>query len=77
MSRNSTFGIIGGDARQVYLAKSISQDGYPVFVSCLEKQRELGTAFAFSERNFGEMRHSHLPLPATKRGKIFEYAFYR
>ena len=37
MSRNSTFGIIGGDARQVYLAKSISQDGYPVFVSCLEK----------------------------------------
>jgi len=37
MVQSSAFGILGGDKRQIYLARSIAADGYPVWVSCLEK----------------------------------------
>ena len=67
MSRNSTFGIIGGDARQVYLAKSISQDGYPVFVSCLEKAEGIEELPSLSLKEISEKCGIViLPLPATK-----------
>ncbi|WP_159459767.1 dipicolinate synthase subunit DpsA [Scatolibacter rhodanostii] len=33
------FGIIGGDARQLYLAKSLEEDGHSVYLSCLENAK--------------------------------------
>ena len=76
MSRNSTFGIIGGDARQVYLAKSISQDGYPVFVSCLEKAEGIEELPSLSLKEISEKCGIViLPLPATKEGKYLNTPF--
>ena len=35
MSLATTFGVLGGDRRQLYLAQSLAGDGYPVYTSCL------------------------------------------
>ena len=76
MSLSTVFGIIGGDERQIYLAKSIRDDGYSVLISSLE------TADASCEfENFSLDELSKrctdfiLPLPITRDGKILNAPF--
>lgn len=70
MSLFSTFGVIGGDQRQIYLAKSIAADGYPVYISCLEDGEG---AQELSQLELWEMPEKCgtliLPLPATRDGR--------
>ena len=69
MSLTSTFGIVGGDQRQLYLAKSIARDGYPVYISCLEKGEGAGELNALELEEIPEKCGTIiLPLPATRDG---------
>ncbi len=36
---SGVYGILGGDRRQIYLARSIAADGYPVCISCLGHEK--------------------------------------
>ena len=65
-----TFGVLGGDQRQVYLANSIAADGYPVLASCLEKAQGLsGVGQASPDELARRCSVILLPLPATRDGK--------
>lgn len=69
MSLTSTFGIVGGDQRQLYLAKSIAKDGYPVYISCLEQGEGAGELDTLDLREIPERCGTViLPLPATRDG---------
>ncbi len=71
MSYSSSFGILGGDRRQVYLARSIASDGYPVFVSCLEEGEGLeGLPALEPEKLCARCSVIILPLPATRDGSF-------
>lgn len=66
---NTSFGIIGGDKRQLYLARSISEDGYPVSVCGFEMS---GETTGLSELSLAgivnKCENIILPLPATRDG---------
>lgn len=70
------FGIVGGDQRQIYLARSLMADGCSVRVSCLDRasdrlaQAELAQLAAESEAVI-------LPLPATRDGLTLNAPFAR
>lgn len=68
MTKN-VFGIIGGDERQIYLARSMQADGQEVLVSCLENARNAGglrqTGLHSLAQRCGIVI---LPLPATRDG---------
>jgi len=62
-----TFGVVGGDMRQVYLARAIAADGFPVAVSGLEKADNLPGPVGMEEL----CRAADvilLPLPASRDG---------
>lgn len=62
-----TFGVVGGDMRQVYLARGIAGDGFPVVCSCLEKGEGVPGPVGLEEL----CRKADvviLPLPASRDG---------
>lgn len=73
---NNYFCVIGGDLRQLYCAKAISNDGYSVCISCFEECRfslpfemlDFKTAIKKSEIVI-------LPLPITKNGTTLNAPF--
>lgn len=63
------FGILGGDERQIYLARSMQADGNEVSVCCLEKARD--TRGLRQTGLHSLVKRSNiiiLPLPATRDG---------
>lgn len=78
MPSNNAFGILGGDQRQLYLARSIAADGYPVYISCLE-EGEGAEKLPSVELEELPSRCSTviLPLPATRDGKYLNTALSR
>ncbi len=66
---NKIFGIIGGDKRQLYLAKSIQDDGYKVYICGFELSSDTDE---LEEIEFSEIAEKCnniiLPLPCTKDG---------
>lgn len=75
MMQSSAFGILGGDRRQIYLARSIAADGYPVYISCLENCEEAeGLAAVEPEELAARCTTIILPLPATRDGKYLNTA---
>lgn len=70
MSYHSAFGVLGGDRRQLYLARSIAADGYPVSISALEQGEEAaGLSSLEPEELVRKCDLIILPLPATRDGK--------
>lgn len=71
-----TFGVLGGDMRQVYLARSIAADGFPVLTSGLEKAQgerppePVGLGQLCSQADV-----ILLPLPATRDGENLNAPF--
>lgn len=63
-----TFGVVGGDERQVYLARAIAADGCPVLTSCLEKAEGLPGPLPL-ETLCAQADVVVLPLPASRDGK--------
>lgn len=66
-----TFGIIGGDRRQLAAARMIAADGYTVYLSCFEKLDKLIESFGGSMGLEECILCSDiiiLPLPVTKDG---------
>lgn len=69
MLPNSAFGVVGGDQRQIYLARSIAGDGYPVYISCLEKGEGASDLIPIELERLPEKCGTViLPLPATRDG---------
>ena len=67
---DSTFGLLGGDYRQIYLARAILRENYPVYLSCLEKAQGVGDMEMLGLREL--LRRCQviiLPLPATRDGR--------
>ncbi len=68
VAMRGNFGVVGGDQRQLYLARSLMADGFGVQVSCLEDpaaplpQTDLTQLAA-------ESQYVVLPLPATRDGR--------
>lgn len=76
MVQSSAFGILGGDKRQIYLARSIAADGYPVWVSCLEKGEGIEELPAAGLQELAEKCSVIvLPLPVTRNGKTLNAPF--
>jgi dipicolinate synthase subunit A len=73
-----SFGIVGGDKRQLYLARSLKEDGYAV---CLHGLEELEGAEEFPSLSLEEMGRRCdvilLPLPATRDGVTLNAPFSR
>lgn len=73
---NNSFCVIGGDLRQLYCAKAISNDGYSVCISCFEECR---FSLPFDMLDFKTaIRKSEiviLPLPITKNGTTLNAPF--
>ena len=69
MDNISSFGIIGGDKRQLYCGKSAIDDGYGVYISGFEK---CGTMLGLTDSDIkNTIRNSDafiLPLPVSKDG---------
>jgi len=76
MSLSTVFGIIGGDERQIYLAKSIRDDGHSVLIGSLEKA---DISCEFENISLDELSKRCtdfiLPLPITRDGKILNAPF--
>lgn len=76
MGAMNAFGVLGGDRRQIYFARSVAADGYPVFLCGLEQSEEAGDLPALE---WGELflRCSTivLPLPVTKDGATLNAPF--
>lgn len=71
MMNIETFGIIGGDRRQLATARMIAADGYTVYLSCFEKLGNLVDSFGGSMGLEECILCSDiiiLPLPITKDG---------
>lgn len=70
------FGVIGGDARQIYLAKSIARDGYDVIVSGFENSDLKKDLQELEVNELAERSNVIiLPLPTTKDGKLLNAPF--
>lgn len=68
---HDTFGVLGGDLRQAYLARSIAADGYPVLASCLEKAPGLEALEQVGPEELARRcQVVLLPLPATRDGRF-------
>lgn len=66
---NTTFGIIGGDKRQLYLARSIIEDGYGVYVCGFEMSGDTSGLFELSLSGLiSKCDNIILPLPSTRDG---------
>lgn len=67
---HTVFGIVGGDCRQVYLARSMREDGHEVYVSCLENSRD---CFGLAQTGLHRLAECCptviFPLPATRDGR--------
>lgn len=64
------FGIIGGDERQIFLARSMQADGHEVLVCCLENARDTGGLRQTGLHSLAERCNIIiLPLPATRDGR--------
>jgi len=64
------FGIIGGDDRQIYLARSMQEDGHQVYVSCLENARNtMGLRQTGLHSLTKRCNIIILPLPTTRDGR--------
>lgn len=65
-----SFGIIGGDKRQLYCARSIAQDGYSVSICGFDKREDF-TDFSDSDlaRTIDKSDAIILPLPCSRDGK--------
>jgi len=71
------FAVIGGDKRQLYLAKAIAKDGFPVVLSCFD-QLETGMLLHMSyEEAVSRSDVVILPLPVTRDGLILNTPFNR
>lgn len=71
MNNIDTFGIIGGDKRQLAAARTIQSDGYTVYLSCFEKLEQLLGTFGGSlplEECILCSDVIVLPLPVTRDG---------
>lgn len=71
MNNIDTFGIIGGDKRQIATARAIQSDGYTVCLSCFEKLEQMLNAFGGSlplEECILCSDVIILPLPVTRNG---------
>lgn len=66
----SVFGILGGDRRQLYLARSMAEDGYEGYVSCLENAAyPVGFVQLGLHQVLERCDIIILPLPATRDGR--------
>ncbi len=70
----AAFGLVGGDLRQVYLAKALMAGGQSVLVSCLEGAAA-GLAQASLKQLSSECQVILLPLPATRDGLTLNAPF--
>lgn len=73
-----TFGIIGGDKRQLAAARMIASDGYTIYLSCFEKLEQLLGTFGGSlgiEECILCSDVILLPLPVTKDGGTLNTPF--
>lgn len=71
MSLATTFGVLGGDRRQLYLAQSLAGDGYPVYTSCLGEETPPGCLGALSPAELAACCGILLlPLPAVRNGAL-------
>ena len=68
--KKNIFGIIGGDERQIYLARSMQADGHEVLISCLENARDTAGLRQTGLHSLAECCGTViLPLPATRDGR--------
>ena len=66
----NTFGILGGDKRQIALAESIAADGYPVTVTGFDHIEFSGEVRkADLKENVQKSQNMILPLPVTNDGR--------
>lgn len=78
MLQSNAFAVVGGDRRQVYLARSIAGDGYPVFLCCLEEAEEGKTLPRLELSQLpGACGTVILPLPVTRDGKTLNAPYSR
>lgn len=76
MVLKNAFGVLGGDRRQIYLARSIASDGYPVYISCLGEGEETSGLRTLSLREISETCGIILlPLPVTRDGQSLNAPF--
>lgn len=69
MTCSNAIGVLGGDRRQLYLARSIAADGYPVYISRLELGEEEEDPVSLEPEELAKRcRVILLPLPATRDG---------
>lgn len=71
MSLATTFGVLGGDRRQLYLAQSLAGDGYPVYTSCLGEGSPPGCLGSLPPAELAaRCGILLLPLPAARNGVL-------
>lgn len=76
MVQINTFGVIGGDKRQIAMAESIAEDGYTVFAAGMEQAQFLhGIQKATLEETIENSEAIILPLPATVDKKTLNAPF--
>lgn len=76
MGERNAFGVLGGDRRQVYFARSVAADGYPVFLCGLEQSREAAGLPVLEQQEL--LRRCDtivLPLPVTRDGAFLNAPF--
>ena len=77
MLLNKTFGLIGGDTRQIYLAEKLKSDGNNVLVYGIEKLKHKFPTVQFADLNalIKESDYIVFPVPATRDGKTVNMPF--
>ena len=76
MGTMNAFGVLGGDRRQIFFARSVAADGYPVFLCGFEKSNEAGDLPCVGlQELFLRCNTIVLPLPATRDGSILNAPF--
>lgn len=76
MVQINTFGVIGGDKRQIAMAESIAEDGYTVFAAGMEQAQFIhGVQKATLEETIDSSEVIILPLPATVDKKTLNAPF--
>ena len=67
--QNTVFGIIGGDKRQLYLARSIIKDGYPLYISGFDLSPEAAGLPEVPVKTLIELCDDIiLPVPVSRDG---------
>lgn len=78
MAANTVFGILGGDRRQLYTARSIAADGYPVYISGFEKCEDAKGIESVSVEELAALcTVIILPLPVSRDGHRLNAPFSR